>query len=99
VDVAVLLDRGVHPSARERFDLRVRLATELPGAVGWAVDVVILNDAPPLFARRILAEGRPVACYCDESLHSFDRDVQLRAADLQPFLERTRRVKLSALAR
>ena len=31
--------------------------------------------------------------------HAFVRDVQLRAADLEPFLRRTRRLKLQALAR
>jgi hypothetical protein len=63
------------------------------------VDVLILNDVAPLFGRRIVTEGRLVASYDGELLHAFTRDVQLRAADLQPFIERTRRVKLAALAR
>ena len=31
--------------------------------------------------------------------HAFRRDAQLRAADVAPFLRRTRRLKLEALAR
>jgi hypothetical protein len=31
--------------------------------------------------------------------HAYVRDVQLRAADLEPFLRRMRRIKLDALAR
>lgn len=100
VDVAVLLRHAAYPSAKDRFDVRVRLAAELPGALDQRpVDVVILNDAPPLLGRRILATGRLILCNDAELLHAYTRDVQLRAADLQPFLERTRRVKLSALSR
>ena len=49
-------DIGVYTSdaltAEQRFDLRRRLLTELQ-EVG-SVDVVILNDAPPLLAQRVL---------------------------------------------
>lgn len=98
VDVGVLLswdlDRAV------RFDVRVRLASELPGRLGVReVDVVLLNDAPPHLARRIVLEGQHLLCADAEADHAFRRDVQLRAADLEPFLRRTRRLKLEALAR
>jgi hypothetical protein len=62
------------------------------------VDVVVLNDAPPLFARRVLAKGVPLFCDDEDSDRDFRRDVQLLAADLEPFLERHRRTKLDALA-
>jgi hypothetical protein len=38
-------------------------------------------------------------CFDPEADHTFVRDVQLRAADLEPFLQRVRRVKLEALGR
>ena len=63
------------------------------------VDVVILNDAPPQFGRRIVTTGRRVLCDDAAADHAFVRDVQLRAADLEPLLRRTRRVKLAAIAR
>ena len=62
-------------------------------------DVVVLNDAPPTFAASIVTRGRRLRCADPEAEHAFRRDVQLRAADLKPFLERTRRIKLRALAR
>lgn len=97
VDVAVLLDRSL--DRRARFAIRVQLASELPSRLGVRdVDVVVLNDAPPHFARRIVLEGKAVFCRNAEADHAFRRDVQLRAADLEPFLRRTRRVKLEALA-
>ena len=97
VDVAVLLDRSL--DRQTRFAIRVRLASDLPSRLGAReVDVVVLNDAPPHFARRIVLEGKTVFCRDAEAAHAFRRDVQLRAADLEPFLRRTRRVKLEALA-
>jgi hypothetical protein len=63
------------------------------------VDVVILNDAPPGLARRIVTEGRNVYCRDTELNHSFVRDVQLRAADLAPFLRRMSALKLTAIRR
>lgn len=100
VDVGVVLDYGIHPTRASRFDERVRLASELIGALRVnAVDLVVLNDAPPLFARRVLLEGRQVYCASVDADRDFRRDTLLRAADLQPFLERMRAVKLAALAR
>jgi hypothetical protein len=60
---------------------------------------VVLNDAPPSFGRHIVTRGRRVSCADPEADDAFRRDVQLRAADLEPFLRRMRRLKLEALAR
>ncbi len=100
VDVGVLLSRDLHPTARERFEEQVRLSAFLMAALATRiVDVVVLNDAPPQFGRRIVSTGRRVFCGEPEADHAFVRDVQLRAADIEPFLRRTRRLKLAALAR
>ena len=97
VDVAVLLSR--HLDGAAGFAIRVRLAAELPSRLGVRdVDVVVLNDAPPHFARRIVLDGRELCCRDPKAAHAFRRDVQLRAADLAPFLAKTRRLKLVALA-
>lgn len=100
IDVGVLLDRRRHPTRKERFEVRVRLGSELIDALDSNdVDVVILNDAPPLLGRRVVTEGRSVFRSDPEADLRYVRDVQLRAADLRPFLERTRRIKLEALRR
>jgi predicted nucleotidyltransferase len=99
VDVAVLLDRGSFSDA-QRFEERLRLTGALAGEIGTdAVDVVVLNDVPPLLGRRIVTTGIRVHCEDAEATHAFVRNVQLRAADVEPFLRRTRRVKLASLAR
>lgn len=100
VDLGVLLDRTRYPTAAARFEARVWLTSELISVVGCnEADVVILNDAPPLFARRILWEGRQLFLGDPEANHRFLVQIQSQAADLTPWLGRMRRLKLEALAR
>jgi predicted nucleotidyltransferase len=100
VDVAVLLDRRLFGTSRERFEVRLRLIGELGRALGRNdVDLVILNDAPPGLGARIVTRGARVFRSDPEADHAFVRDVQLRAADLAPFLRRMRAIRLEALKR
>jgi predicted nucleotidyltransferase len=100
VDVAVLLDRRFFATTRERFEERLRLIGELGSALGRNdVDLVVLNDVPPPLGARIVTEGRRVFCSDSDADHTFRRDVQLRAADLLPFLRRMRAIKQEALKR
>jgi len=100
IDVGVLFDRRVHPSPRARFDAQLDLRRDLsPAVVGRDLDVVVLNDASPLLGRRIVQDGVRVYVANAEADHAFRRDVQLRAADLDPFIRRMRRLTLDALAR
>jgi len=100
VDVGVLLRWDAYPTARERFDERVKLAADLPGAFGGlAADVVVLNDAPPEIGRAIVTKGRRLFCADGEIDHAYVRDIQLKAADIAPFLRRMRRIKLEAMAK
>jgi predicted nucleotidyltransferase len=100
VDVGVLLDRRRHPTAEARFEERLGLLGRLTHALsGAAVDVVVLNEAPAGLARRIVLDGTALFCSDPHTDRAFRRDVQLLAADLEPFLRRTRSLKLAALAR
>ncbi len=100
VDVAVLLDRRVFQTERERFEERLRLIGELGRTLHRNdVDLVILNDAPPELGARIVTRGVRLFCSNPEVDHAFVRDIQLRAADLAPFLRRMRALKLEVLKR
>ncbi|HMH49416.1 MAG TPA: nucleotidyltransferase domain-containing protein [Candidatus Acidoferrum sp.] len=100
VDVGVLLDRDAYPGEEARFNERVRLSAWLGAELrANIVDVVVLNDAPPGLASRIVTKGVAVYCASPDVDHAFRRDAQLRAADLEPFLRRMRRLKLATLAR
>ena len=97
VDIAVLFDW--QPYDRQgRFEAGLRLAGEVSRAIGRNdVDLVVLNDAPPTLARAIITHGRRVFCRDAEADHVFVRTTLLRAADLDPFLRRARKVKLAAI--
>ena len=100
LDLGVLLEWDVHSTRSQRFDERVRLSAWLVAEIGVRdVDVVVLNDAAPHLGRRIVTSGLRIFCADAEADHAFVRDVQLRAADLEPFLRRTRQMKLAAIAR
>ena len=100
VDVAVLLDAGAVPSRSARARAAMALNSALIAALHRnEVDVVVLNDAPPELATAAVTLGVRVYCADADADHAFARTVQLRLADIRPFLERTRRLKLEALAR
>ena len=99
VDLAVLLARERFPDSAARFEYRLSLFSRLgAGLEGHTLDLVVLNDAPPLLARHIVTGGRRLVCTDREADHAFVRDVQLRAADLEPFMRRMRRIKLERIA-
>ena len=92
VDVAVLVDREAYATRRSRSDLGFELMLDLMSALHKnEVDVVILNDAPPELGRKVVQSGIRVHASSAESARAYQRDIQLRAADLDPFLRRARR--------
>lgn len=100
VDVGVLLDWKEHPEKKERFDTRVRLTADVMHALSEnQVDLVVLNDVSPELGRKIVRDGVRVFCADETEDRAYLRDVQLRAADLVPWLERMRQRKLEALRR
>lgn len=100
VDLGVLLRWDCYPTDRDRFEARVLLSAELISVLGCnEVDIVILNDAPPLLGRRIVYEGTRVFLGDPATDYAYVRDVQIRAADLAPWLAWVLKAKLEALAR
>jgi hypothetical protein len=100
LDIGILLDWECYPDRRRRFDAKLHLAAEVGHVLGRTdVDIVILNDAPPLLARAIVSRGIRLCCRHTDTDHAFVRTAFLRAADLEPFLRRARRVKLDAIRR
>jgi predicted nucleotidyltransferase len=100
VDVGVLFRPDMLRTSRERFDAGLVVSSRLQAALGTTrIDVVVLNDAPAGLGRHVVVTGRRLVCPDAGADHAFVRDVQLRAADLAPFLRRARRIKLEAMAR
>lgn len=99
IDVAVLLDRTQHPRLEDRFDVRLRLMADLQVATHRTIDLIVLNDVPPLLARHVLLDGVLLLAKQPDALRTFSRTALSRAADLQPFIARSRRALLETLAR
>jgi uncharacterized protein len=98
VDLAVLLDWGACPDRAARGARQVELLSALIQALGVNdVDLVVLNDAPPLLGRHILRRGRRLCAPDAAATHAWERDVQLRAADVEPFIRRGRARLLEVL--
>jgi hypothetical protein len=95
-----LLDCRVFATNPKRFEERLRLIGAVGSALGRDdVDLVIWNDAPPGLGARIVTRGHRLHSADPELDHAFVRDVQLRAADLAPFLRRMREIELEAIKR
>jgi hypothetical protein len=59
IDIAVLVDRRVRPGRMLKY--RLQLMADLGSALRRPdVDFVILNEAPPLLAHRVLSKGKLV---------------------------------------
>jgi predicted nucleotidyltransferase len=100
IDVAILLQWERYPARSDRFEMRIQLGSELIHALTHnEVDVVILNDAPPLLGRKIVQDGIRVFLADPEADHAYVRDAQIRAADFEPWLKRWSALRLEALAR
>lgn len=87
IDVAVLLGR--RPSARRALGYRLKLAGDLGAALHRDdVQVVVLNDAPPLLAQRVLSLGTLVFERSRSARVRFQVQTAGRYDDLVPTMER-----------
>ena len=91
-DVAVYLRDGL--SSSERFDQRLRLLAELDDF--GRVDVVILNDAPPLLAHRAIM-GRRLAVRDEVALVRFSVRTVAMSEDGRYWRELHRRARIRRL--
>ena len=90
LDVAVLLPEGV---PRERYlELRLRMIAELSDLLDTdRVDLVILNQAPPLLAHRVVTRGRLIWARDDITRARFEARAIQEYLDLKPLYELERR--------
>lgn len=99
IDVGVVLDRDRFPDRRARFDEAVRLASDLIAATHHnEVQVVVLTDVSPELAAAAVTDGVRVYGSDGEEESRTVAQILSRHADLRPWLERMRRIKLEALS-
>jgi hypothetical protein len=86
VDIAVLVDRRVPPARMLAY--RLKLMTDLGSALRRSdVEVVILNQAPPLLAHRVLSKGKLVFERSASARVRFQVRTASRYFDLIPMFE------------
>jgi hypothetical protein len=86
VDVAVLLARPL--SVRGAFSYRLKLIADMGSALHRSdVDLVLLNDASPLLAHRVLSKGRLVFERSRSARVRFHVQTANRYADVVPMYE------------
>lgn len=87
IDIAVYF--GDEAVADVRFDLRLKVLGELTDLYKTdKVDLVVLNDAPPLLAHRILKEGLLVFSGNDKIRLEYETNAVLKYLDWKPYLDK-----------
>lgn len=87
IDVAVLFDREV-PSS-EYFDRKLKVMGKLSDL--WKtdnLDLVVLNQSPPLITHRILKEGRVLFSQDKKKRLEFELRAVMRYLDWKPYLQK-----------
>jgi predicted nucleotidyltransferase len=74
-DIAILFDGLPAPAGLDLLSERLEAAVERP------VDLVVLNLAPPLLAREVIARGRLVLCRDDDDRVRFETRATARFQD------------------
>lgn len=92
IDIAIGFDETVGPD--ERFDLRLEVLGELTDLFRTDdIDLVVLNEAPPLLTHRILREGLLLFSIDERIRVAFETSAVLRYLDWKPYIEKyTRQV-------
>ena len=87
IDIAVYFDESA--PANERFDLRLETLGQLMDLFKTdEVDLVVLNDAPPLLSYRILKEGTLIFSDNHKKRLDFEVKAVLKYLDWKPYLNK-----------
>lgn len=92
IDIAVYFDDEI--DANEHFDLKLKVLDEITDLYRTdEVDLVVLNDSPPLLSHRILKEGILIFSDNDKARLAYDVKAMLKYLDWKPYIEKyTRQV-------
>lgn len=87
IDIAVYLNPKI--SEKERFNLKLKIQEDLIKKFKTEnVDLVILNDSPPLLAHRILKEGKLIFSRKERERIFYETKAVMEYLDFKPFLEK-----------
>jgi len=87
IDIAVLFNEKV-PTA-QYFDQKLEVMGKISDLFKTDnIDVVVLNEAPPLLAHRILKEGRVLFSKSEKKRLEFELRAIMKYLDWKPYLEK-----------
>jgi len=87
IDIAVYFDEKI--SFDERFALRLRTLGKLMDLFKTnELDLIVLNDAPPLLAHRILKEGSLIFSDSEDVRLEYEVKAVLKYLDWKPYLDK-----------
>ena len=84
IDIGVLIsaDRLKLLDQAEPYGLRARLIVEIAGLLGTdKIDLVLLNQAPPVLLRQVIGKGRLIYCISEQERVRFEISSLKRYAD------------------
>jgi len=86
IDIAILLPESV--PEREYFDQRLEMTVELMELLHEDnIDLVILNEAPPLLKHRVITRGKVIFCRDEQTKTGFEARAILEYLDFKPVLD------------
>jgi len=86
IDIAVLLSQDAESA--DLFERRLQMTLDLMELLSTDdVDLVILNQAPPLLCHRVITEGKIIYCRDDAERVRFETRKILEYLDFKPILE------------
>jgi len=91
IDLAVLLDRKI--SRSERFDIRLRLTSDLSAITGTKVDLIVMNDIPVQLAYEVIKHGKVILCKDRNAM--IDAEIEILSKYLDRRYYDKRRAELS----
>ena len=87
IDIAVYFDKEV--DATEHFDLKLDVLGEITDLYKTdEIDLIVLNEAPPLLAHRILKEGLLIFSDDDKIRLAYEVKAVLKYLDWKPFIDK-----------
>ncbi len=90
IDIALLVDKGMYRELDRAapYGYKARMISDLAHVLGTdKVDLVILNEAPPLLANEVISKGKLLFCRNDRARLRFEAWAKLRYADTAPLRE------------
>jgi predicted nucleotidyltransferase len=86
IDIAVLLPEDI--PVHQYFDRRLQMTLDLMQLLGAnEVDLVILNQAPPLLKHQVISHGKVIYCRDEPQRRRFEARAILEYLDFKPILD------------